>query len=86
MKRRKGYPKDSDIRSAIYKAYKEGLVWRPEKLCETVIQILENQELDIRYITEKRIWRNYERMVRKGWMRDWLGVVIGEKSKRRELK
>ena len=83
MKRRKGYPRNSDIRSAIYKVFRDGLAWHPQDLCEAVLQELEAQGLETKFVTEKRIWRNYEWMVRKGWMRDWLEVVVNRKSRKK---
>jgi len=74
--RRKGYPKNSDIRNVILRIYRNGLVWHPKDLCEAVRRELEISGLNTKYLTDKRIWRIYEYMVRKGWIRDWLNVVI----------
>jgi len=73
--RRKGYPKTSDIRKAIMKIYRTGVVWHPSELCEVVRSQLEAQGLNTKYLTDKRIWRNYEFMVKKGWIKDWLKVI-----------
>ncbi|HID15866.1 MAG TPA: hypothetical protein EYP16_03565 [Candidatus Atribacteria bacterium] len=71
----KGYPKNSDIRKAIYKAFREGLVWKPEELYEAVLKELEGMGMKTRYVTEKRVWRTYEMMVQKKWIPDWLNVL-----------
>lgn len=71
----KGYPRNSDIRETIYKAFRKGLVWKPDQLYTAIISELKAKGMKTNYVTEKRIWRIYEMMVRKKWMPDWLNVV-----------
>ncbi len=75
MKRRKGYPHNSDIMEAIMDLLAKEVYVRPEQFYEKVKAKLEDEGFNTSYTTVKRVWRLYEEMVRKGRIYDALGVV-----------
>jgi hypothetical protein len=70
------YPSSRDIVEAVIEAAHMGRSMHPNDFPELVISILESKGFDTRHVTEKRIWRTYENLVRRGVISDLLGVLI----------
>ncbi len=78
MKKKKSpYPSSRDIVEAVIEAAKMARGIHPDEFPELVIKILEDQGFDTRHVTIKRIWNTYESLVRRGVIRDTLGVISG---------
>ena len=76
-RRRRGktkLPSNREIAEAVIEAAK---AWggSPEDFPDAVRSLLEDWGYDTRYVNDRRIWRIYETLVRRGVMRDTLGVV-----------
>ncbi len=69
------YPSTRDIARAIIETTKIFQGESPDDFPEEVRRYLRNLGYDTRHVTDKRIWRMYEIMARKGVIRDALGVV-----------
>ena len=69
------YPSSRDIVDAVVKAvsYAHGI--HPDDFPDLVYSILEDQGFSTKFVTVKRIWRTYENLVRRGVIRDILGVI-----------
>jgi len=69
------YPSSRDIVGAVVKAvsYAHGI--HPDDFPDLVYSILNEQGFSTRFVTVKRIWRTYENLVRRGIIRDVLGVI-----------
>ncbi len=65
-KTRKKYSSSRDIVEAVKEAALHARGIHPDEYPDLVYQILEKQGFDIRYVTVKRIWRTYEKLVRTG--------------------
>jgi hypothetical protein len=78
LKRRKKakYPSAREIARAIAKAAKSYRGANPEDFPDLVRELLEEEGYDTSHVTDKRIWRTYETLVRRGIIRDTLGVVM----------
>jgi len=72
---RKRYPSNNDIADAIVAVASTYGFAGPEYFPYTVKQYLEGQGFYTGLVNDKRIWRIYETLVRKGRIRDYLGVV-----------
>ncbi|RLF19777.1 MAG: hypothetical protein DRZ82_04545 [Thermoprotei archaeon] len=81
MRRKKPYPHNSDIADTImYVLFNEPWI-HPDELTERVREELERRGFYPGLVSDKRIWRIYEELVRKGRMYDILQVV-----KKREVE
>jgi len=69
-------PSTRDIAQAVAEAAMMARGLPPEEFPNVVLQLLEEQGFDTRYVTVKRIWRTYESLVRRGVIPDTLGVVM----------
>ena len=70
------YPSSRDIVNAVIEAAHMGRSMHPNDFPELVITLLQSRGFDTRHVTEKRIWRTYENLVRRGVISDSLGVLI----------
>ncbi len=77
IKKKSPYPSSRDIVKAVIEASKMARGIHPDEFPELVIRILEDQGFDTRHVTVKRIWSTYESLVRRGVIRDILGVISG---------
>jgi len=77
---KKPYPHDRDIGEAIKAAFSRHPLMKPYELYEYVLEELDNEGFYSGLVTEKRVWRIYEKMVRRGEIFDYLDVVKGGKS------
>lgn len=75
-KERARYPSSRDIVEAVIEAAHMGRSMHPNDFPELVITLLQSKGFDTRHVTEKRIWRTYENLVRRGVISDSLGVLI----------
>jgi len=73
--RKKPYPRDSDIRDAILRTLYLYPLVKPYDFAEKVIEVLEEEGYYTGLVNVKRVWRVYEKMVRRGEMYDYLDVV-----------
>ena len=69
-------PSSREIARAVAEAALRARGANPEEFPEIVKTILEEQGFSTKYVTDKRIWRTYEILVRKGVIPDTLGVVM----------
>lgn len=67
-------PSNRDIAEAVIEAAR---AWggSPDEFPDAVRALLEEWGFNTRFVNDKRIWRIYETLVRRGVMRDTLGVV-----------
>ena len=78
---KKPYPRNDDIAEAILEVV--GIpTLKPEDLPDRVRRVLEERGFYTGLVTEKRVWRIYETLVRRGRIYDVLGVVqeLGEEK------
>ena len=73
--RKKRRPTRRELDSIVARAVNYYLPDHPLEFTEVVRNLLREEGYDDSAITDKRIWESYERMVRKGWISDRLGVV-----------
>lgn len=73
--RKKPYPRDSDIASAITRAISRYPLLKPSEFVEAVLCTLEDEGFYAKLVTAKRVWRVYEKLVRSGRLYDYLMVV-----------
>ncbi len=73
--KKKPYPSNNDIVEAIREVLRQNYYVHPDDFPSHVIEFLEMQGYDARHVTVKRVWRLYEMLVRRGIIRDYLGVV-----------
>ncbi len=73
-RRRLPYPHNSDIADAVVEALR-GYIGHPADFPDAVYHVLKSRGFYTGFVTVKRIWRTYERLVKKGVIRDVLGVV-----------
>ncbi len=67
-------PARSDIMRAVAEVA-SGLLISPEDFPDLVRERLKREGFDTTHLSDKRIWATYEEMVKKGRLRDYLGVV-----------
>ncbi len=72
---RKPYPSSRDVVEAVAEAARMCRGARPDEFPELVRKLLEERGFDVRHVTDKRIWRTYENLVRRGFLPDTLRVV-----------
>jgi hypothetical protein len=72
---RRKYPSARDIAEAVREAALQARGLSPQDFPDLVIEILESKGFYTGLVNEKRIWRTYETLVRKGVIPDTLGVV-----------
>lgn len=73
---KKPYPRNDDIAEAILEVV--GIpTLKPEDLPDRVRRVLEERGFYTGLVTDKRVWRIYETLVRRGRIYDVLGVVQG---------
>ncbi len=72
--RRGRRPARSDIMRAVAEVVSGPLI-RPEDFPDLVRERLKREGFDTTQLSDKRIWATYEEMVKKGRLRDYLGVV-----------
>ena len=68
------YPSNGDIARAI-KTLGASASIKPQEFPDTVREYLEAQGFYTGLVRDERVWRLYEALVRKGIIRDFLGVV-----------
>lgn len=76
---KKPYPRDGDVQKAIIEAISINPLVKPIEFCDEVKRVLEDKGFYTGLLTIKRIWRIYEKMVKKGVIYDYLDVVRSEK-------
>ncbi len=77
-RRRKNYPTSKVIVETVKEAALSVRGIHPHDFPSIVLQILRDRGYDVEYVTIKRIWRIYEKLVRSGVIPDTLRVVEGE--------
>ncbi len=75
-RKKRNYPSSRDIVLAVKEAALKARGLHPDDFPRIVLEILEEQGFDTSYVTVKRIWRVYEKLVRSGVIPDTLGVVV----------
>jgi len=78
---KKPYPRNDDIAEAILEVV--GIpTLKPEDLPDRVRRVLEERGFYTGLVTDRRVWRIYETLVRRGRIYDVLGVVqeLGEEK------
>ena len=71
---KKPYPRNDDIAEAVLEVV--GIpTLKPEDFPDRVRRVLEEKGFYTGLVTNKRVWRVYETLVRKGRIYDTLGVV-----------
>jgi hypothetical protein len=73
--RKKNYPTSRDIVETVKEIALTVRGIHPHDFPEIVLQALRDKGFDTSYVTVKRIWRTYEKLVREGVIPDTLGVV-----------
>ncbi len=71
---RRRYPSNSDIAEAIKRLGSYAHI-NPEEFPDIVRRELEKEGFYVGLVTDQRVWRIYESLVRRGAIRDYLGVV-----------
>ena len=71
---KKPYPRNDDIAEAIMEAMSAPTL-KPEDFPDRVRRVLEEKGFYTGLVTDKRVWRIYETLVRRGRIYDALGVV-----------
>ncbi|NPA04771.1 MAG: hypothetical protein GXO09_01570 [Crenarchaeota archaeon] len=79
--RRLPYPHGSDIARAVREAAAM-YIGHPDGFPDLVYELLKARGFYTGFVTVKRIWRTYERLVKKGVMRDVLGVINDNEYRR----
>lgn len=78
MRKRKPYPRNTDIAAAIVEVQARHPLVRPEDFVQRVIEALAEKGFYTGLVTPKRVWRVYEDMVKRKRIYDFLMVVPGE--------
>jgi len=78
--RKKPYPRDGDVAEAIKEVFSLYPLVKPENFAETVQHVLESHGFYTGLLTTKRIWRIYEKLVKRGEIFDYLMVVQESKG------
>ncbi len=76
---KKPYPRNSDIGEAILRVLAEKPLIHPADLYGEVVAKLEEMGFYAGLVTEKRVWRVYEGMVKRREIYDILDVVVDGK-------
>ncbi len=76
-RKRRRYPSTRDVAEAVREAAAMASGIDPGEFPNLVREILESKGFYTGLVTDKRIWRTYETLVRRGVIRDTLGVVLG---------
>jgi len=74
-RKKSNYPSSRDVVKAIIEATKIAHGVHPDEFPDIVLDILKNKRFDVRFVTIRRIWSTYESLVRRGVIRDVLGVL-----------
>lgn len=74
-KRKRRYPSSRDIAEAVREAALQARGIDPQEFPQLVLEILESRGFYTGLVSEKRIWRTYETLVRRRIIPDTLGVV-----------
>ncbi len=82
MYRKKPYPHNSDIADAILESLSRYPLLTPQEFPSKVIEILQEKGFYTRLVSVKRIWRIYEKMVRRREIYDALDVVKNSPHRR----
>ncbi len=72
---RERFPSSRDIVEAVIEAVGRAAGVHPDDFPDLVYSVLRERGFSTRFVTVKRIWRVYENLVRRGVVRDVLGVV-----------
>ncbi len=80
MRRKRPYPHNKDILEAIKKVLSREPWINPLDFPDKVREQLERDGFYTGLVSTRRIWRIYEEAVRRGFIRDYLGVVIGSEE------
>ncbi|MEB3859579.1 MAG: hypothetical protein LRS43_00045 [Desulfurococcales archaeon] len=70
-------PTRKELDLLVVKAINYHLPEHPSRFVQVVRELLREEGYDENTVTDKRIWESYERVVRKKWARDHLGVTRG---------
>ncbi len=75
VKKKAKLPSSRDLAEIVAEAALQARGIPPEEFPEIVRKLLEERGFNTRFVTDKRIWRTYETLVRKRIIPDTLGVV-----------
>ncbi len=75
-KRKQKLPSTRDLAQIVAEAALSARGANPDEFPDIVRRLLEENGFATRYVTDKRIWRTYELLVRRGVIPDTLGVVV----------
>ncbi|MCE4600665.1 MAG: hypothetical protein F7C38_03785 [Desulfurococcales archaeon] len=75
-KRKQKLPSTRDLAQIVAEAALSARGINPDEFPDIVRRLLEENGFTTRYVTDKRIWRTYELLVRRGVIPDTLGVVV----------
>ncbi len=78
MKGKKPYPRNNDIADAILEVLSKKPYIHPDDLPDEVRAALEDKGFYAGLVSNKRIWRMYEKLVKSGKMYDVLMVMQSE--------
>ncbi len=74
-RKKRNYPSSRDIVETVREAALSARGIHPDEFPDIVLQLLREKGFDTSYVTVKRIWRVYEKLIRMGVIPDTLGVV-----------
>jgi hypothetical protein len=74
---KKPYPHNGDILNAMVKLFSREPFIKPLDFPDKVRAELEREGFYVGLVSDRRIWRIYEEVVRRGFLYDYLGVVVG---------
>ena len=77
--KKKPYPHDSDIAEAIIESIYRDPLLKPYYFAEKVRKILTEKGFYSGLVTERRIWKIYEKLVKNGRIYDYFNVISYEK-------
>lgn len=73
--RKARYPSSRDVVEAVARVARAASGVHPDEFPDLVLESLRNMGFDVRHVTIKRIWSAYEKLVKRGAMPDYLGVL-----------
>lgn len=76
VKRKVKLPSSRDLAEIVAEAALQARGVDPSEFPEIVLKLLEERGFYTKYVSEKRIWRVYESLVRRKVIPDTLGVVM----------